>query len=286
VYIVLGATGHVGGAVADVLLEEGESVTVVTRQASRTAALAARGARVLEADVRDSGALREVFRQGRRAFLLNPPASPDGDTDQEERRTMACIVDALRGSGLEFVVAQSTYGAQPCGSCGDLSVLYEFEQALAAQAVPATIIRAAYYYSNWDGALESARSRGILQTPYPADFRFPMVAPEDLGLLAATLLSGPPRRGTYHQEGPRRYSPADVARVLSETLGRPIQVTSTPQDEWVRSFQELGFSKSAAQSYARMTAIALEGSYVMPDQPIRGNVTLESYIAARLAEAK
>ncbi|TGR60102.1 NmrA family transcriptional regulator, partial [bacterium M00.F.Ca.ET.194.01.1.1] len=93
----------------------------------------------------------------RRAFLLNPPADPATDTDAEEQKTVAAIVTALAGSGLEKVVAESTYGAQPGEGIGDLSVLYGFEQKLKAQTIPASIIRAAYYMSNWDQALETAR---------------------------------------------------------------------------------------------------------------------------------
>ena len=44
---------------------------------------------------------------------MNPLADPAGDTDAAEPRTVDTILDALEGSGLEKVVAVSTYGAQP-----------------------------------------------------------------------------------------------------------------------------------------------------------------------------
>ena len=49
----------------------------------------------------------EAALTGKRAFLLNPPAAPSSDTDVEERATVAAIVEALEGSGLEKVVAAS-----------------------------------------------------------------------------------------------------------------------------------------------------------------------------------
>jgi NAD(P)-dependent dehydrogenase (short-subunit alcohol dehydrogenase family) len=75
VLIVLGATGHVGSAVTNALLAAGERVTVVTRDEAKADAWIARGAEAAVVDVGRADALRAVFRQGKRAFLLNPPAS-------------------------------------------------------------------------------------------------------------------------------------------------------------------------------------------------------------------
>ena len=127
--------------------------------------MAKRSAVVAVCDIRDTDALRDVFRTGRRAFLLNPPADPSTDTDAEERATVASIVAALDGSGLEKVVAQSTYGARPGERCGDLTVLYELEQALA---IPASVLRAAYYMTNWDAVLPTMRNESVLPTLFPA----------------------------------------------------------------------------------------------------------------------
>lgn len=149
-HIVVGGTGHVGSAVARTLLDEGEAVTIVTRSPEKASPWRQRGAEVVLADVQDVTSMHEVFRRGTRAFLLNPPADISSDTDREERRTVRCLLEALEGSGLEKVVAESTMGAQPGEECGDLNVLYELEVGLRDQPIPASIIRAAYYYSNWD----------------------------------------------------------------------------------------------------------------------------------------
>ncbi|MFT8059667.1 NAD(P)H-binding protein, partial [Salmonella enterica subsp. enterica serovar Hadar] len=45
-HIILGATGHVGSALAQALLGRNEPVTVLTRDASKTEALRRKGARV------------------------------------------------------------------------------------------------------------------------------------------------------------------------------------------------------------------------------------------------
>jgi hypothetical protein len=61
-FIVMGATGHVGSAVAACLLAQRHLVTVVTRDATRAAAWAQRGAQIAVADLQDVDRLRAVFR--------------------------------------------------------------------------------------------------------------------------------------------------------------------------------------------------------------------------------
>ena len=278
-HIVLGGTGQVGSAVAHALLSRGEPVTVVTRDAQHAAALAAAGAAVAVEDILNVAGLRSLFRNGRRAFLLNPPADPAGDTDRLERATVIAIVDALDGSGLEKIVAASTFGARPGERCGDLTVLHEFEQKLKAQPIPAAINRGAYYMSNWVGMLEVARAAGKLPSFFPSDLEMPMVAPEDLGQIAALRLLSPTTDvDIRHVEGPRRYTAQDVAKAFSDQLGRPIAVGTIPRDAWQDTFRAFGFSPEATASYCCMTAAVIDEKYPPIEASLRGAIALEDYV--------
>jgi uncharacterized protein YbjT (DUF2867 family) len=280
-HIILGGTGHVGSALAEELLARGEPITIVTRDASKNAVLERTGARVAIADAHDADALRRVFRTGERLFLLNPPAPPSSDTEAEERRSLTSILSAIEGSGLKKIVAESTQGAQRLepGGGGDLGVLFEMEQALAAQPIPSSIIRAAYYMSNWDGFLESAAREGVIASFFPADFMLPMVAPKDLGRVAADLMTEPiERTGLHDVEGPKHYSASDVAAAFSAALKRKVTVNVIPRERWLQTFRELGFSEAAAASYAGMTGITLDRRYEPSAPPVRGKTSLESYV--------
>ena len=278
-HVILGGTGRVGSAVARALLRRGEPVTVVTRQAAHAAELRDAGARVAVVDIHDRARLRDVFRGGTRAFLLNPPADPSGDTDAEERANVAAIVDALDGSGLRKVVAASTYGASPGERCGDLTVLHELEARLQTQPIPTAINRGAYYMSNWLGMLDTVRERATLPSFFPADVPIPMVAPEDLGEAAARRLLEPDdETGNHAVEGPARYTPRDVAGAFSAALGVPIGIDVIPRDAWRQTFEAFGFSPKAAESYACMTASVVDGAGEWPEAPERGRTQLADYV--------
>lgn len=280
-HIILGATGHVGSALAQALLARNEPVTVVTRDAGKAASLKTKGAHVAEVDVFDTAALHRVIEGGHRLFVLNPPAPPSTDTVAEERKSLRAIVAALEGCKLEKIVCESTYGAQPGDGIGDLGVLYDMEQALRQTGTaPVSAIRAAYYMSNWDASLATAQKEGKVHSMYPPDFKLPMVAPRDLGEFAARLmLSAAGASGPHYVEGPERYSPGDVARAFAEALGRPVQVSVTPPEQWEQAFRSLGFSEAGAKSYAAMTRITLENKEE-PEKPERGATSLDEYISA------
>ena len=279
-HIILGGTGHVGSAAAHRLLAQREPVTIVSRSPEKRAAWEQRGARFAVVDVLDVDAMRAVFKSGHTAFVLNPPADVSTDTDTQERRTVAAILAALDGSGLRHVVAQSTMGARPGERLGDFSVLHELEQGLRRQPIPASIVRAAYYMSNWDASVPTVRSEGRLDTLLPADLVMPMVAPEDLGHVAARLLTAPPPRepALHSVEGPRRHSPNDVAAAFALALGKAVEVRVTPRSGWLAAYRQLGFSEPAAGSFARMTAISVDGGFPTPASTEHGTVTLQAYV--------
>jgi uncharacterized protein YbjT (DUF2867 family) len=108
-----------------------------------------------------------------------------------------------------------------------------------------------------------------------------MVAPSDLGEVAAQrLLEGADRTETVYIEGPRRYTPRDVADAFARALGRPVDVEVVPRHAWEQTYRQLGFSPEAARSYACMTGTVLDEQDRWPDDPVRGATTLEDFICA------
>jgi uncharacterized protein YbjT (DUF2867 family) len=281
-YIVLGGTGHVGSALVETLLSRGEPVALVARSRDNARALEARGARVLIADIRDVDALRRAYREGERLYMLNPSADPSTDTQAQERETVASMLRALEGSGIKKVIAHSTSGARPGELVGDLNVLYEMEQGLKRTGLPISVLRASYYMSNWDSALAQAKDAGILKTFFPVDLKIPMVAPHDLGVLAADLMMAPlDQTECVHVEGPERYSSGDVATAFSAVLGREVRAETIPERDWVDTFKSFGFSERAAISYANMTRAVCEDDFPSFSGALHGKTSLEQYIRER-----
>jgi uncharacterized protein YbjT (DUF2867 family) len=163
---------------------------------------------------------------------------------------------------------------------GDMNVLFELEQGLKDRPFSVHIIRAAYYFSNWDLAVNEARETGAITSFYPEHFAFPMVAPADLGAAAATFIASDEcEPGIHYVEGPQRYSPRNLADAIGRALGKRVEVTVVREENWEDAYRQAGFSRGDARSYAQMTAITCHERYELPQSPRRGSTGLDEYLA-------
>jgi uncharacterized protein YbjT (DUF2867 family) len=82
---------------------------------------------------------------------------------------------------------------------------------------------------------------------------FRSVATADIGRTAAVaLLEGPQGGSRIELSGPREYSPADVAAVLSELTGKPVKATHAPLDAVVPTFTSFGLSRPVAELFREL----------------------------------
>lgn len=78
---VTGATGHVGKALAEQLLDRRINVRGIRRRAERLTSLVAKGAEERPADLNDT-----AFGRVQATFKRTRPTMPSGDTRLDERR--------------------------------------------------------------------------------------------------------------------------------------------------------------------------------------------------------
>ncbi|RYY55878.1 MAG: NAD-dependent epimerase/dehydratase family protein [Chitinophagaceae bacterium] len=277
-YIITGATGHIGSEVVKALLAASQRVTGITSDPANKKKIESQGAAAVVADVSDTPKLTEVFNKGIRLYLLNPPAPIDGDPSEKENTQVDSLIAAIRKSTFEKVVAASTYGAQQGKRLGDLDVLFNMEGKLKGAVRDCCIIRGAYYLSNWDMAISMARSDGKIYSLYPPAFKLPMVAPADLAARAVSALLSPPAGHELIQlEGPARYSANDIAKTLGDILHKRIQAVSIRQEDWHPWLVKSGFSPRAAESMVNMTRLTLEGHFPDEKDVEKGDTTPEMY---------
>lgn len=276
-FVVMGATGHIGSRLAENLLCAGKDVTVLTRKAKRAEKLAKLGARIAEINVLDHDALHNLLKRANGIYILNPPANPLLNCDNEERQTIAAIALALQQTKLEKVIVQSTYGAQKGDSIGDLGSLYELEEAVTKIYPQAIIVRAAFYMSNWQPAINEVVSKGTLTTVYPPDCSIPMVAPSDIADYISILIENG-HAGITYIEGPKRYNMNDVAHAFTKALGHSVRLNVIPDDRIENYYSTLGFSTQSACSFAHMAQKTIEGNWPLISKTLNSKTTLENYI--------
>src|SRR4030095_8117125 len=127
-YVVIGASGHTGKVVAEVLLEAGKSVTVVSRKAENVKQLSNAGAQVAVGLLEDARFLTGVFEGAEGIYAMITPNFAASDIRAYYNETGANIISALKAAGVhKNIVALSSIGANTPES-GIVAGLYDWEQ--------------------------------------------------------------------------------------------------------------------------------------------------------------
>src|SRR5690349_18974394 len=111
-FVITGASGHVGSVAAAALLAKGEKVRVVARDAAKVERLKARGAEVFMADLTDTAAFARAVRGAKGVFLLSPPDLGAKNFIADRKRQTQQQVDTLAAEKVPHVVLLSSTGAQ------------------------------------------------------------------------------------------------------------------------------------------------------------------------------
>ena len=111
-FAVTGITGQVGGKVARSLLDGGQKVRAVVRDAVKGQAWAVKGCDVAIADMSDASALHAAFDLVEGVFVLLPPHFDPGPDFRESREEISALHRALVAARPGKVVCLSTIGAQ------------------------------------------------------------------------------------------------------------------------------------------------------------------------------
>ena len=159
-FAITGITGQVGGAVARALIDNGQRVRAVVRDAEKGAAWARKGCEVAVADLYDAAALKKAFAGVQGVFFLLPPVFDPSPDFNEARRVIAAVREALEVARPSKVVSLSTIGAQALQP--NLLQQHQLqEKSLGTLPLPITFLRAAWFMENatWDVA--PARTTGV-----------------------------------------------------------------------------------------------------------------------------
>jgi uncharacterized protein YbjT (DUF2867 family) len=174
----------------------------------------------------------------------------------ENRRAVTSIVEAAHESGVGKLVALSSIGSELDHGTGVLLKTYFLEQQLMKLGFPMAAIRAASFMENYGGVIALAKESGKIPSfDQPLERELPIIATEDIGELAADLLSSVwPGKRIVNLEGPRRYSAKDVAAEMGQVVGRSVEAEAVPDTHWTRVFESWGMTPTAANLLAEMYA--------------------------------
>jgi uncharacterized protein YbjT (DUF2867 family) len=252
-FVISGATGRVGSAVAAGLLEAGLPVRVLVRRPTAAEDWQTRGGAVSVVDLRDRVGLTAALEGATAFFAMMPFDLTATDLDAYAREVVESVAAAVQDSGVTHTVMLSSGGADLPEGTGPIAGLHLMEQALAQTDTTLTALRPGHFQEKVGDVLEPARHEGI----YPvfsstADAPVPMNATRDIAAVAVReFLAGPTRSEVVDIVGPS-YTEREVAEALGRALGRELQVVTIPEPGWRGALMDAGFAPNIAESLAEL----------------------------------
>jgi nucleoside-diphosphate-sugar epimerase len=246
--LVTGATGFVGSHLAEALRRRGDEVTALARSASKAAALAPLGVRVVPGDLHDRAALQHAAEGQDVVYHVAGVVAARSEADfmAANRDGTRNLVEALglTGTGrLVFVSSMAAAGPtikgrplrgdeapRPVTAYGRSKLAAE--QAVTASALPWTIVRPPMVYGPRDQeVLKVFRLARFGVAPVLGDGSQELSAVHggDLaeGLIAAGTAAVAAGR-TYYACHPEVFTGADMARAVGRAMGKSPAVIRVP----------------------------------------------------------
>lgn len=251
-YVITGATGNTGHAIAEALLVAGKEVKAVVRDAAKGAKLAEKGAELAIGTLEDAAFLKETFKGAEAVYLLIPPKWDVTDWRAYQREIAQNFVHALQGSGVNYAVVLSSMGAHMPTGAGPVSGLYELEQALKTiEGLNVLNLRPAYFMENFYGNIGLIKAAGIQGYSLRADLKMPLVHTRDIAAVAIKHLLALDFEGHSHVfiAGAADYTMPEATAILSAAVGQPFNYVQFSPAEARAGMLGAGIPETVADGY-------------------------------------
>ncbi|MHA6246721.1 SDR family oxidoreductase [Pontibacter sp. CAU 1760] len=225
--LVTGATGTVGKEVAiqlsmldDVRVRAGVHSIIKGENLKRLPNL-----EVVEMDFNNQHSLRPAFTHADKVFMVTPFS--------EDQVTMAkTLVDEAKQAGVKHIVKLSVIGADATPGLQIGRWHREVEQYIEASGIAYTFLRPTSFmqnFANYDA--ESIKKDGKFYHP-TGNGRVSHIDVRDIAAVAVAILTSTGHEGkAYELTGPEALSGKEVASILSEVTGKPVDFVDIPEDD-------------------------------------------------------
>jgi uncharacterized protein YbjT (DUF2867 family) len=251
-YLVIGATGNVGGELVAQLLDQGHEVRALVRDASRAERLPA-GTGIAVGDLDDAESLTAATRGVDGVFYMQPAPLPT---------QAGYMVQAARAAGVSRIALLSSLGTvlHPMPIIG--AEIAARDEVFRRSGLDVTYLRPNGLMSNALWWIPSIRDEGrVVDASDPGQLG--LVDPYDVARIGALALAQDGHAGHgYILNGPQALTAREQVEILAAVLGRPIEFVPVTPEELARHSVEHGTPvemASAVQELNEFFRVGLAG---------------------------
>jgi len=235
--LVTGATGKIGSAVAEQLLERGTAKVraLAHRKDARSERLHRLGAEVVVADMFDPQQVEAAVRGVQRIAYV-PPWHP------HVLNSGVLFATAAQRAGVEAIVGVTQWLASPSHPAISTRQMWLLDRLFdRMHGVAHVTVNPGFFASGYLLPLPLATLFGIFPGPTGGGRNAP-ASNEDIARVMVGGLLDPERHAgrTYHTTGPEMLSGSDMARIIGEVVGRRVRHVEISVPQMMRALRADG----------------------------------------------
>jgi uncharacterized protein YbjT (DUF2867 family) len=247
--LLTAANGRTGRAVLTALVRREAPVRAFVRGHDQAEGLMAAGAaEVVVGDLSDDTAVDRAAEGCTRIVHIGPPMHPDevAITDR--------VLAASRRTGAERFVYYSVM--HPFRrEVRHHALKLEATEHVVESDLAYTVLEPCRYMQHLEPIWSRVVGEGIHAMPFSTEARFSVVDLFDLAEVVARVATEDDHAyATYELAGPEPLSQTDMARTLTEVLGRPVRAEQVPLDEMAAAARARGMSEDRIEQMRIMNA--------------------------------
>jgi uncharacterized protein YbjT (DUF2867 family) len=261
--VITTPTGLIGHQVLDTLLDRGEAVRVIAREASALPTDVREQVDVVEGSHGDASSVDEAFAGADAVFWLTPP-------DPRAPSVAAAFVDFTRPAAEAFkrydikrVVGVSALGRGTAWAdrAGYVTGSLAMDDLIASTGVAYRALTNPSFMDNIVRQTTAISTQGLFFSPIAGDRKLPAVATRDIAATASRLLLDESWSGVDQVPllGPEDLSFNDMAEIISHVLGNEVHFQQTTFEAYKDRFISFGMSDAMAQGMTDMAWAKNEG---------------------------
>ena len=283
-YVITGSVGHISKPIVEALVKAGQEVSVISSSAERRAEIEALGARPLIGNVEDINFLKEAFRGADAVYTMVPPKMATSEWKKHIASVGANYAEAIKSTGVKYVVNLSSVGAHLPEGCGPVSGLHRGENALnKLSGVNVLHLRPGFFFINFYPLTEMIKHAGIAGGNYGGEVPIILSDTNDIAEVAADALLNLKFSGKsvkYLSSDERTTD--QIASTLGSAIGKPeLPWIIFSDEENLDGLVKAGLTRELADNYTEMGAAMRTGimftDYHQTGQKPNGRTKLEDF---------
>lgn len=224
IFLISGATGNQGGAVAAHLLKEGFKVRALTRNKNQEAAhkLELLGAEIVEGDFNDPASLQKAFEGVYGAYSVQNVWVTGIPKEIEQGKAFA---DAALKAGVSHFIYGSVGGVERKTGVDIFDSKLVIEKYIQSLGLPATFLRPVFFMNNWLAPKRrSSINDGKFINALAPDTKFQQIAADDIGAFATLAFKNPEEWiGKAVEIAGSELTMAEIAEHFSKHLNKKVE---------------------------------------------------------------